>query len=323
MNKKDLFNLFKTSSRDWLEDNAPLRAAALTFFIILPLPSLLIILVTILAQFYGQTQAIQQLIQQITSVAGPTVAQLFNELLTSATSPFSSVWASFTLVVFSLAGAIGAFSVLRDTMNIIWEVKPPKLHSFAARIRRTIGPFLLVSGLGLIVIIWTGITTSLFSAIRLYSINGTLALLSIAVAQVLLSFSLAVLLFALTFKVIPEVRVHWTDVVLPSVVTGIAFTVVNYVLGIYLQTFTVTSIIGAAGALIIILLWVFILNLIILFGAELSKVYASTGGPHPKEYWSLKAEKIIKPLQEVEELIEKAVGGDVVESSDDGDEVKQ
>jgi len=315
MNKKDFVTLFKTSFKDWRDDNATLRAAALTFFIILPLPSLLLIVVTILAQFYGQTLATQQLIQQISDLAGPTVAQLFRELLASATSPFSSVWASFTVVVFSLAGAIGAFAVLRDTMNVIWEVKSIKIKSLMVRIRNTIGPFFVVSALGLIVIVWTALATTLFSAIRLFSINGTLTLVSTTAAQILLSFGLATLLFAITFKVIPDVKIHWIDVVLPSIVTGIAFTVTNYVLGLYLQTFTVTTIIGAAGSLIIILLWIFILNQIVLFGAEISKVYASTVGPHPQLHSpGATVEKILKSIEKAEDKMELETKGNTIEA---------
>jgi len=91
MNRKDLWKLFKTAAKKWLENNAPLRAAALTFFIILPLPSLLLIVETIFAQFSSQTQATQLLLQQITAPAGPAVSQLFKQLLESSTPPFKSL----------------------------------------------------------------------------------------------------------------------------------------------------------------------------------------------------------------------------------------
>lgn len=285
MNRKELFVLFKTTFKDWQTDNAVLRAAALTYFIILPLPSLLLIVISVFAQFSGKTQATQQLIMQITSLAGPAVAELFRELLSGATSPFTSAWSAITVVTFSLAGAIGTFAILRDTMDVIWEVKTHKTRSFTSRISQTIGPFILVSALGLIVIAWTGISTSLSGAIRFFSINGTVTFFVLEIAQVILSFGLSILLFALIFKLIPEVKVHWVDVYLPAVVTGVAFTVTNYVLGVYVQIFTVTTIVGAAGSLIIILLWIFTLNLIVLFGAELSKVYASTIGPHPNNIY--------------------------------------
>jgi membrane protein len=126
MNRKELYWIFKSAFRDWLEDNATLRAAALTFFIILPLPTLLLIVITVFAQFFGQNQAMPILVLQISSVVGPDVAELFRQLLSNATSPFNSVWTAIVVVGFSVGGAIGAFSVLRDTMDIIWEVRVPK-----------------------------------------------------------------------------------------------------------------------------------------------------------------------------------------------------
>ena len=232
MKRKEVFRLFKTSFKGWLANDATLRAAALTFFIILPLPSLLLIDQSFFAQFYGQNLATQLLTQQITSFAGPAVAELFRELLSSATSPFTSLWAAFTIIVFSLAGAIGTFAVLRDTMDVIWEAKSLKKPSLKTRIRQRIGPFIVVSALGVIVIAWTGIATILLGAIKLFSISETFTLIAVQISQVILSFSLATLLFALIYKVIPIVKVHWIDVFLPAVVTSIAFTITNYVLGI-------------------------------------------------------------------------------------------
>ncbi len=315
MNRNDLAKLFVDSFKGWLEDNAPIRAAALTFFIILPLPSLLLVIITVFAQFYGQTQATQQLISQINSLAGPAVAALFKQLLASAMSPFTSVWAAITVVGFSLVGAVGAFAVLRDTMNVIWKVKLPKTKQLSLRIRETIGPFLLVSSLGLIVIVGTVTSAALFSAIKIYSINKTLTLVSLTAAQILLSFSLSTLLFAIIYKVLPDRKIHWEDVALPAVLAGIAFTVVNYVLGWYVQTFKVTTIAGAAGSLMIILLWIYILNQIGLFGAEISKVYATTVGPHPEIHLPAEAEKILKPFERVGEEIEEAAKGPIEEGA--------
>lgn len=109
----------KSAFQKWLAHNASLRAAALALFIVLPLPSPLLIIVAILSQIYGQTEALQALIQQITTIAGPSVANLTRQLLESVRTPFTSAFASLTTVVFTLTGAIGAFGVLQDTMNDI------------------------------------------------------------------------------------------------------------------------------------------------------------------------------------------------------------
>jgi membrane protein len=323
MNRKELFQLFKVSFKNWRVNNAPIRGAALTFFIILPLPSLLLIVVAIFSLFFGQTQATQQLIQQITALAGPSVAGLFKELLASSMSPFSSLWVSITIVGFSLGGAIGAFAVLRDTMDAIWEVKSSETRSFARMVSRRIGPFVIVSVLGLIVIAWTGIATILFGAIRIFSVNGTLTLISETVAQILLSFSLSTLLFAITYKLIPDAKVHWRDGIIGAVVAGVAFTITNYIIGTYVETFTVTTIIGAAGSLMIIFLWIFILNQIMLFGAEVSKIYATTSPTHSREHLSPTAEKIVKSLEKAGKRIEQATKGNVLEPEEEAVEKPQ
>jgi hypothetical protein len=168
---------------------------------------------------------------------------------------------------------------------------------------------LLVSSLGLFVIAGTVISEALFDAIKFYSINGTLTLISLTATQILLSFCLSTLLFAIIYKVLPERRVHWDDVAFAAILAGVAFTVVNYVLGWYIQTFHVSTIAGAAGSLLIILLWIYILNQIMLFGAEISKVYATTVGPHPSFHLSGKAEKLLETFEKVDEQIEVATKG--------------
>ena len=269
----------------------------------------MLIAVGILAPFFGQAQSTQVLISQITALAGPAVAGLFKQL-SSSTSPFSSLWVAVTTVGFSLGGAIGAFAVWRDTMDVIWEVKSPKKESFAKMVKQRIGPFVIVSFLGLIVIAWTGIDTFLYGAIKFFSINGTFTFITITIARILLLFGLVTLIFAITYKLIPDAKVHWRDSLVGAAVAGVAFIATNFIIGTYVATFTVTTIIGSAGSLMIILLWIFILNQIMLFGAEVTKVYAITSPTHSKEHLSLAAEKIVKTFELAEEKIEEATKGD-------------
>lgn len=307
MQKRQLYNIFKTSLKDFLEDDAVLRAAALTFFIILPLPTLLLLATGLFSLFFGPTAAVQIVIQQITAVAGPAVAGLFSELILNTASPFASVWTTIVVVGFSIGGAIGAFSVLRETMDRIWEVRLPKGRPLLARIRDRIVPFAVVSSLGLIVIIWTAIAASIFNLITTYSINGAIAAIGVAIAEVMTSFMVATVLLAIIYKMIPLAKVHWQDVVVASIVTGIAFTITNYVFGAYVTFFTPTTVAGAAGALLVILLWIFVLNQIVLYGAETSKVYATTVGTHARKHLPQPLERILQPLEEGREKIESVL----------------
>ena len=283
-----------------------MRAASLKFFIILPLPTLLLIVIAFIALFFGQGQSINILIEQITSLAGPIVADLFRQIITRTNSPFTSLWTAIIVVGFSVGGAMGAFSVLRNSMNLIWEVKIQKRKPLWRTLRQTVGPIVLLSFLGLIVIFWTIFGSGLFSLIVMFSINETLAAISVAIVQVVLSFAISTLLLAFIYKLSPETRIHWQDVYLAALFTGIAFTITNYMFGAYIQTFTVTKVVGTAGALLIILLWIFALNEMVLFGAEFSKIYAATIGKHSRQDLPEPLEKIVVPFERAGEIIELA-----------------
>jgi membrane protein len=229
----------KSAFQKWLAHNASLRAAALAFFIVLPLPSPLLIIVAILSQIYGQTEALQALIQQITTIAGPSVANLTRQLLEAVRTPFTSAFASLTTVVFTLTGAIGAFGVLQDTMNDIWVVTQPKKLSLMKRIRLKVVPFLSISTLGFTIIVWTGITTVLLSLLSfaLDPLSSIVISVILRLAQIGLSLVLATLLFAIMYKQIPDLAIRWRDVRLVAVVTCLVFTVTNYLFGTVLAVF--------------------------------------------------------------------------------------
>jgi membrane protein len=316
LDKRQLYSIFKSSFKDFLEDDAVLRAAALTFFIILPLPTLLLLAVGLFSLFFGQAGATQIIVQQISAVAGPAVAELFNQVITNTGSPFTSAWTTIVVVGFSIGGAIGAFSVLRDTMDCIWEVTLPKGRPLLQRIRQRIVPFAVVSALGLIVIAWTAVATGIFNAIMQYSVNSAVAAVGIAISQVITSFIVATVLLAIIYKMIPESHVHWQDVAIASIVTGIAFTITNYIFGWYIANFSPTTVAGAAGSLLIILLWIFVLNQIVLFGAEISKVYAVTVGRHAKLHLPKPVEEAAKPIEEAGKKIEQATKEDVVRTGE-------
>ena len=251
-----------------------MRAAALAYFIILPLPSLLLITLMILSQIYGQTDAFQAFIQQITIVVGPAVANMIQQILETVTTPFTSILASITTIVFTVMGAIGAFGVLQDTMNNLWDIFPKKL-SFIQRLRRRIIPFLLVSAFGFGIMVWTGFTTVLldFIIVTLVPLATDTVSIFFKIAQNVLSFVLSTLFFAFIYKLIPELPLSWKDVRLAAIFTGLVFTLTNNLIGLIIETFTVTSVTGAAGAVIVLLLWIYSITLLIIYGAAFSKSY--------------------------------------------------
>ena len=170
-------------------------------------------------------------------------------------------------------------------------------------------PFTVVSFLGLVVIIWTAITSTLFNAIVRFSVDQVFTFVALEIAQIILSFGLVVLLLAIIYKVLTEATVHWQDVALASIITSVAITITNYIFGFYVQAFVVTTVGGAAGVLLIILLWIFVFNMSVLYGVEVSKVYAVTVGTHSKQNLPNTIRRVIKPLQKTGQRIEQAAKG--------------
>jgi membrane protein len=303
MNRQEFTNLIRVTFKKWQSHDASLRAAAITFFAIMPLPSLALITVAVLAQVYGQQQALQQLIFQIRNVAGPSIADLVSQLLRNAQNPLTSFFGSLFAVVFALAGALGAFSVLQKSINKVWEIKPVQL-SFAESIRAKFTPFILTGIVGFVVVAWTAFSTVLFSAavLILNPIFGGFAPVFLRALQIILSFGLGTLLFAIIFKQLPEIHVEWKDVILAAVITSVIFTLLNYLFGVYLTLFPLTTLGGTAGSLILLFLWIYLVSLFILFGAQLTRVYAATFGSKPVK--TLQQEKEDKQKEERVERVE-------------------
>ncbi|MFZ7138688.1 MAG: YihY/virulence factor BrkB family protein [archaeon] len=283
MDRKTFFEITKSAFDKWLANNASLRAASLAYFIILPLPSLFLIAMMILSQIYGQTNSFETLMQQITTIVGPTVADLIEQMLEAVSSPFTSILASIASLVFTIIGAAGAFGVLQDTMNTIWEVTKPKLN-YKQKIQAKLAPFLLISFLGLIIMVWTGVSTFLLESITHFLVplaSSSISIL-IQVLQLILSFGLATLLLAVIYKYVPEAQIKWKDVRLAAIFTGLIFTVTNYLMGIILEMFTITSVTGAAGAIMILLIWIYMITQLVIYGAAFANTYSENLGSKSK-----------------------------------------
>jgi membrane protein len=212
------------------------------------------------------------------------VADLMQQLLESVTSPFTSLFASVTSLVFTIIGAIGIFGVLQNTMDTIWGVNQYK-SGFLQRIKRKIVPFLLISVLGFAIMVWTGITAVLLRILT-YALNplsSTTVTVTLRITQFGLSFVLATLLFAVIYKEIPDLAIQWRDVSLAAIITSLLFTMTNSLIGIIIEFFTITSVTGAAGSLMILLPWIFLINQFTLYGAAFSKVYTETVGSYSQK----------------------------------------
>lgn len=273
-----MVSLFKQTFSEWQEDKVPVFAAALSYYTVFALAPLLIIVISLLGLFFGQGQAQAQLVTQLQSLFGPEVADTVQGMIEARAQQGGNVLGTIVGFVVLLFGATGVFAQLQNALNAIWEVKPAP----GAGIWHLVKVRLL--SLGMILTLGFLLLVSLVISAVLAALNGAFsgdlpgADLLWQVANTVVSLAVITLLFALMFKYLPDARIRWRDVWIGAVFTALLFTLGKFLLGLYLGNSGVASAYGAAGSLVLLLLWVFYSAQIVLFGGEFTQVYAKRRG---------------------------------------------
>jgi len=275
---KTWFALLKETFRNWSADKAPRLGAALAYYTVFSIAPLVIIVIAIAGMWFGHEQAQKQIFDQISGLVGDKGAQAISGMLQAANKPHEGMIATVLAVITLLFGATGVFVQLQDALNTIWEVKPKPGRGLWTFICQRMLSLAMVFGIGFLLLVSLVISAGLAAAGRWLSgaLPGGEALWQ--VLNFAISFAVIAALFTLMFKYLPDVKVAWRDVWLGGIITALLFTVGKYALGMYLGRSGVSSAYGAAGSLVILLLWVYYSAQILFFGAEFTRVYASHYG---------------------------------------------
>jgi membrane protein len=282
------FALLRDTFASWNEDKAPRLAAALSFSTIFSIAPLFIIIIAIagtvlgmrggLAHPHGNVEA--SLLAQIRAHVGPQAADTVRDMVaTNFSKPHQGIMAQIVGWVTFIIGASGVFAALQDSLNTVWHVEPAK-QSLWLTIRQRI------ASLGMVLVIgFLFLATFAFSAALAYvSTNFERVLpfpgagLAFTVANDVLSLAIITVLFALIYKILPDARIDWSDVWIGSGITALLFVIGQALIGLYLAKSGTASAYGAAGSLLLLLLWIYYSAMTLLFGAEFTKVYASRRG---------------------------------------------
>jgi membrane protein len=278
MRAKALWDLVKATFTQWSEDKPFQLAAALSYYTLFSLAPLLIITIAVAGLVFGREAAQNQIIGALQGFIGQESAQAIQGMIQSASTPSSGLLAGILGVATLLIGAGGVIGQLHDSLNTIWGVQPKPGGGLLGLLRERFLSFAMVVGLGfllLVSLVVSAVLTALFQVLGGLLPGGT-ALWH--VVELLVSFGFITLLFALIYKALPDVHIAWRDVWIGAAITAVLFTVGKFLLGLYLGQSGVTSAYGAAGSLVLVLLWVYYSALIVFFGAEFTQVYATTYG---------------------------------------------
>jgi len=276
MSVSAFWQLLKETYAQWSTAKPFQLAAALAYYTLFSLAPLLLIAIAIAGLVFGHDATEHQLLTTFQGVMGPQGAQAVEGLLRSASTPASGIVATGIGIVTLLIGAGGVVGQLQEALNTIWEVEAKAESGVWGVLRARFVSFALVLGVGFLLLVSLLVSAVLAAMMQVMQgvLPGGEGLWQ--GIEFLVSVGLITLLFALIYKVLPDVEIPWRDVWIGAGMTAVLFTMGKFLLGLYLGRKGVTSPYGAAGSLVLVLLWVYYSGLIFLFGAAFTKVHAAS-----------------------------------------------
>jgi membrane protein len=275
LHPKALPGLVKSAARGWKADNCLSMGAALAFYSLLSMAPLLVLVITVAGLVIGRDEAQTLLFTQLSGLLGDTGAEGVRTVLDAASSKEGGLVQTLVSGFVLLLGATTVFGELQDDLDRIWKAETPKAKGLWGQVRKRLLSF------GLIVVIGFLLLVSLVVSAAVSYMGAHWFADAAAAARVLeLAGSLVVMtaLFALTFKILPSRRVPWGDVIVGAVVTAVLFWIGKYLIGLYIGRSAVASNFGAAGTLVVAIMWVYYSSQIFFFGAELTRAYSLAHG---------------------------------------------
>jgi membrane protein len=269
-----LLHVAQTAATNWWNDRAMSMGASIAYFAIFSLAPMLLVVIGVAGLAFGAEAAQGAIVAQFSAFIGERAAQAIESMVTGATQFGSGVVGTAIGVISFLLLSTGMLVELQDDLNIIWKVRRSRRSTVMQFLRTRLVSLAMMLVVGFLLLVFLLIDAGL-SALggfleQLYSGAGVL----LHMLNNLLSITAATGLFAMMFKILPDVDIDWQDVWTGALVTALLFTVGKFLIALYLGRSAVASSYGAAGSVVTILLWVYYSSLILLFGAEFTKAHA-------------------------------------------------
>jgi len=263
---------------EWERDAALTLGAALAYYTLFAMAPLLVLVIAVAGLVFGNAAAQGQIVTQIGGLMGPDSAKLIEEMIVQASRPASGVLATVVSLGTMLLGASGVFGQLQSSLNQIFGAVASQRSWLLGMLRQRLAHLGMIMAIGfllLVSLVLSAVVAALhdFLEFHMPALADTLPLLNFG-----LSFVVVTGLFALIYKVLPDIRLAWRDVWLGAVFTALLFTLGKTLIGFYLGRAGTTSVYGAAGSLVLVLLWIYYSAQILFLGAEFTEVYSRCYG---------------------------------------------
>jgi membrane protein len=271
---KKLVHVMRCSVTEWMEHRAASKGAALAFYSLFSLAPILVLVIAVAGFFYGAEAAQGQLMGQLRGLVGKQGAETIQAILAGARNKDSGLFATIVASVLLVVGATSAFSELKDSLDEIWEVPPPKNASWWDTVRTRLLSFGVILTLGLLLM--TSLVVSAALNVAENYIGGMWHDATVILGWVASGFSFLVIatMFGAIYKLLPRIKLSWHDVTIGALGTALLWTLGKYAIGLYIGNSGTANSFGAAGSLIALLLWVYYSAQIFFLGAEFARQYA-------------------------------------------------
>lgn len=308
--KLTVFQIIKDSVKDFVTSDSMTFAASTAFYTIFSMPALLVIIISIGSAFYVDDTAIRkELLSQVSDLSGPDTAKTLDGIIQNISNDSKGFVARVIAIGVLIFSATTVFVSLQNSINMIWHIKPKPDKGYIKFLMNRLISFSMVASIGfvlLVSLVIDALIVVLFDYLEqyFYSVNSSV----IAITNFVFSQALLVVIFGLMYKILPDAKVKWKDVWLGAFVTMLLFALGKYLIGIYMGNSDLGSAYGAAGSLVIVLVWIYYSVVIFLFGAQVTYYIAKeTGG------------NVIPNKQAVRVVVKEVdMDGNVIVDSDEG-----
>jgi membrane protein len=284
---KKIWKVLKDSFTGFSDDKVTKLSASLAYYTVFSMGPLLILIISLCGIFLGREAIEGQVYQQLEGFMGKDTASQLQDIIKNAAisgkGPVAVIIGAVTLII----GATTVFGEIQDSINTIWGLKPKPKRGWLKMLQNRFLSFSVIISLGFILLVSLAVT-SLVDGLNnaLMSRFSDVSVIIFYVINQLITLAVVSFIFGVIFKVLPDANIKWKDVMLGSIVTGILFMIGKFGISFYISTSDVGSTFGAAGSLVVLLLWTYYSSLILYYGAEFTKAYAvNFGSPiHPSHY---------------------------------------
>lgn len=272
---KDLGKLFSTTFKEWFDKDPFRESAVIAYYAIFSMPGLLFLIISVAGYFFGKETVNQNIISQISSTMGADTAAQISDMLTKANQSQSTILGSIIGIATILVGATGVFVELQKTFNLIWQVKVVPKRGILPILKARLFSFGLILAIAFLLTISLVISTALAAMSNWIKVDTSqFMIVFFNILNFFISLIVISTLFGMMFKILPDAKIKWKHVWLGSILTGLLFTIGKTALAYYFGKAEPASAYGAAGSIILVMLWVSYSSMILFFGAEFTATYA-------------------------------------------------